>query len=84
MADCATRAVREEVGVECTVTDLAQVHLLYADDGTGREPVPRPFALFVARHESGEPRAVGEGVEAARWWSTLPDELRYVELRELC
>jgi ADP-ribose pyrophosphatase YjhB (NUDIX family) len=83
MAECAVRAVREAAGVECSVTDLAQVHLLYADDGTGREPVPRPFALFTARYESGEPRAVGEGVTEARWWDGLPPELRYEELREL-
>jgi ADP-ribose pyrophosphatase YjhB (NUDIX family) len=83
MTECATRAVREDAGVKCTVTDLAQVHLLYADDDTGRQPVPRPFALFTARYESGEPRPVGDGVEAARWWSGLPDELRYEELREL-
>jgi len=83
MAECATRAVREAAGVECSVTDLAQVHLLYADDGTGREPVPRPFALFTAEHDSGEPRLVDEGVDETRWWSTLPDELRYEELREL-
>lgn len=83
LATCATRAVREDAGVECTVEDLAQIHLLYADDGTGRPPVPRPFALFTARHEAGEPRAVGAGVEAARWWSTFPAKLRYEELREL-
>ena len=83
MAECATRAVREDAGVECTVTDLEQVHLLYADDGTSRTPVPRPFALFAARYESGDPRPAGEGVEEARWWGRLPDELRYEELREL-
>ena len=79
----ATRAASEDANVECVVTDLAQVHLLYADDGTGRPPVPRPFALFTARHEAGEPRPVGDGVEAARWWPVLPDALRYEELREL-
>lgn len=83
MAECAARAAREGAAVECTVTDLAQVHLLYAEDDTARPPVPRPFALFVARHESGDPRPAGDGVEAARWWATLPDELRYEELREL-
>jgi ADP-ribose pyrophosphatase YjhB (NUDIX family) len=83
MAECADRAVREATGVECTVTDLAQIHLLFAEDDTGRKPVPRPFALFVARHESGEPRDVGDGVEAARWWEKFPEALRYEELREL-
>lgn len=80
---CAARAVNEDADVECVVEDLAQVHLLYADDGTGRLPVPRPFALFTARHEAGEPRPVGDGVAAVRWWSALPDGLRYEELREL-
>jgi ADP-ribose pyrophosphatase YjhB (NUDIX family) len=83
MAECAARAVREDVGVECTVTDLAQVHLLYADDDTGRTPMPRPFALFAARHDSGEPRPVGADVAEARWWEGLPEELRYGELGEL-
>jgi len=83
MAECAVRAASQATGVACRVADLAQIHLLYAEDGTGRKPVPRPFALFTARHESGEPRPVGDGVEEARWWSTVPDELRYEELREL-
>jgi ADP-ribose pyrophosphatase YjhB (NUDIX family) len=83
MAECATRAVREDAGVVCTVTDLAQIHLLYADDSTGRTPVPRPFALFTARYESGTSEPVGEGVGEARWWASLPDQLRYEELREL-
>lgn len=83
MAECAVRAVREGTGVTCRVTDLAQVHLLYADDGTGRKPVPRPFALFTAEHESGDPGPVGEGVAGSRWWPTLPEDLRYEELREL-
>ena len=83
LSACATRAVREDAGVECVVEDLAQIHLLYADDGTGRPPVPRPFALFTARHEGGEPRPVGAGVEAARWWPAFPETLRYEELREL-
>lgn len=83
MAECATRAVEADAGVACTVTDLAQIHLLYADDSTGRTPIPRPFALFTARYESGEPSPVGDGVGEARWWPTLPDALRYEELREL-
>lgn len=83
MAECATRAAREHAGVDCSVIDLAQIHLLYADDDTGRPPVPRPFALFTARHESAEPRPVGDDVAEARWWSTLPEEVRYEELREL-
>ena len=83
MAECAVRAAREGAGVECTVTDLAQIHLLYADDDTGRPPVPRPFALFTAQHESGDPRPAGDGVEEARWWVMLPEELQYEELREL-
>jgi ADP-ribose pyrophosphatase YjhB (NUDIX family) len=83
MADCAVRAVREDAGVECSLTDLAQVHLLYADDGTGRQPVPRPFALFTARYESGAAGSVGDGVSEIRWWEAFPDELRYEELREL-
>jgi len=82
-AECATRAVREDADVTATVTDLAQIHLLYADDDTGRTPLPRPFALFRARHESGDPRPAGDGVTAARWWATLPEDLRYEELREL-
>lgn len=83
MAGCARRAVEEDAGVGCTVTDLVQIHLLYADDATGRTPVPRPFALFTARYESGTPEPVGDGVTEARWWSSLPDRLRYEELREL-
>ncbi|MEF8841700.1 MAG: NUDIX domain-containing protein [Haloarculaceae archaeon] len=84
MAECATRAVSRATDVTCRVTGLAQIHLLYAADDTRRTSVPRPFALFAAEREAGEPRPVGDGVEEARWWSTLPEELRYEELRELC
>ncbi len=44
--ECARRAVRETTGVETTVGDLAQVHLLYMDDWTDREPVPNPYVSY--------------------------------------
>lgn len=83
MAECAERAVWEATGVACRVTDLAQIHLLFADDGTGRRPVPRPFALFTAEHESSDTGTSGDEGSEVRWWPELPDELRYEELREL-
>jgi ADP-ribose pyrophosphatase YjhB (NUDIX family) len=78
---CAKRGLREAAGIEATVDGIAQIHLLYLDDPTGRDPIPNPYISFQGRKESGTVRA-GDGVVAARWMERPPEELLYEELAE--
>lgn len=80
--ECATRGARETTGVAPGIESLAQVHLLYMDDTTGRDPVVNPFVSFDARRAGGEPHP-GEGVAEVRWFEEPPEELLYAELGEL-
>lgn len=80
--ECAERGVRETTGVETTVDGLAQIHLLYMDDWTGRDPVPNPYVSFDGRLRGGDPRP-GEGVDDVRWADEVPEDLLYDELAEL-
>lgn len=79
--ECATRAVRESTGVRATIDGLAQMHLLYLDDPTGREPIPNPYVAFSGAYESGTLQA-GERVASVRWADSLPERLLYDELAE--
>lgn len=79
--ECARRGVRDTVGLDVRIDDLAQVHLLYMDDWTDRVPLPNPFVSFDGRPLAGDatPR---EGVVEARWFDAPPEELLYEELAE--
>jgi len=79
--ECAKRSVRQATGVEAAIDGLAQVHLLYMDDPTGREPIPNPYLSFFGTDESGtlDP---GPNVESIRWSAEPPSELLYDELAE--
>lgn len=80
--ECAERGVRETTGVETTVDGLAQIHLLYMDDWTGRDPVPNPYVSFDGRLRGGDP-CPGEDVDDVRWADEVPEDLLYDELAEL-
>ena len=84
--ECAKRGVRETAGVEAAVDGLAQVHLLYMDDWTGRDPIPNPYVSFEGslgdETRPGDARA-GDGVADVRWAESLPEDLLYEELSEL-
>jgi ADP-ribose pyrophosphatase YjhB (NUDIX family) len=80
--ECAVRGVRETTGIEAAIDDLAQIHLLYMDDWTGREPLPNPYVSFEGPVQHGDCRA-GDGVAEFRWAAEVPDDLLYEELTEL-
>lgn len=80
--ECAERALSEAAGIEASVDGLAQVHLLYMDDWTDREPVPNPYVSFAGTHESGT-ATPGPDVESVQWMGERPEELLYEELAEL-
>jgi ADP-ribose pyrophosphatase YjhB (NUDIX family) len=78
---CAKRGVREAAAVEAAIDDIAQIHLLYMDDPTGRDPIPNPYVSFLGTRESGTVRP-GTGVASTRWADEPPEELLYEELAE--
>ena len=86
--ECARRAVRETTGVETTVGDLAQVHLLYMDDWTDRDPVPNPYGSYEGQvDDTGTGAGAGgsEGGSGAEWHDDVTnvavdvDEVRWAE-----
>ncbi len=79
--ECAKRGLREETGIEATIDGIAQVHLLYFDDWTDRDPIPDPYISYHGIDKSGTVRA-GLGVAEAQWRKEMPDELLYDELAE--
>jgi len=80
--ECAERGVREATGVEAAIDGLAQVHLLYMDDWTGRTPLPNPYVSFEGHPRDSDARP-GDGVAELRWAETVPEDLLYEELAEL-
>jgi ADP-ribose pyrophosphatase YjhB (NUDIX family) len=85
--ECAVRGVREATGIESHIDGLAQIHLLYMDDWTDRDPVPNPYVSFEgspasANVDAGDVRP-GEGVDDLRWSETNPEDLVYDGLAEL-
>ncbi|PSQ43281.1 hypothetical protein BRD07_02190 [Halobacteriales archaeon QS_9_68_42] len=85
--ECAVRGVREATGVKPEPDGLAQVHLLYMDDWTDRDPMPNPYVSFEGHPANASADAghaqPGEGVEDLRWSETVPESLLYDELAEL-
>lgn len=65
----ARRAVREDSGVECTITDLRKTIIvsLRDEDDPEREPVYRLITVFAGEHVAGSPDG------AVQWRATLPD-----------
>lgn len=84
--ECAERGVSETTGIEAVVDGLAQVHLLYMDDWTDRDPVPNPYVSFEG-HLGTECRPdearQGDAVAELRWADEAPAVLLYDELAEL-
>ena len=79
--ECATRAVRAATGIDASIEGLAQIHLLYMDDPTGRDPVPNPYISFLGAPESGAVRP-GTDVVSARWAAEPPEQVLYEELTD--
>jgi ADP-ribose pyrophosphatase YjhB (NUDIX family) len=80
--ECARRAFANATGIEATLEDLPQVHVLYMDDGTGRPAVPNPYLVFDGRASDGR-AAAGPGVAETRWVESPPSAVGYAELAEL-
>jgi ADP-ribose pyrophosphatase YjhB (NUDIX family) len=86
-AETAVREVREETGVEATVSDLLLTETLGFDYGDGTT-YPVLQAVFVADRVGGRAHARESGIEAVAWhpvddlpersqyWTTVGDHLR--------
>ena len=79
--ECAKRGVREATGIDAAIDDIAQLHLLYLDDPTDRDPVPNPYVSFSGTRESGT-ISPGPDVSSVQWAEEPPGELLYEELAE--
>jgi ADP-ribose pyrophosphatase YjhB (NUDIX family) len=79
--ECAKRGVRDAAGIDAAIDGIAQLHLLYLDDPTGRDPIPNPYVSFFGTLESG---TIGPGpdVSSVQWADEPPEELLYEELAE--
>jgi ADP-ribose pyrophosphatase YjhB (NUDIX family) len=80
--ECAHRALADATGVDATLGGLGQVHLLYLDDGTGRQAVPTPYLVFQGQATDARATA-GSGIAETRWVESPPSERAYAELAEL-
>jgi ADP-ribose pyrophosphatase YjhB (NUDIX family) len=82
--ECARRALGEIADIDAEIDGLAQVHLLYMDDWTDRQPVPNPYVCFDGQSvEAATETTPGDGVAALTWAESVPDDLLYDELAEL-
>lgn len=85
--ECARRGVSEAAGVAANIEGIAQVHLLYMDDWTDRDPIPNPYVSFEGRLRDRDARPddvhPGDGVADLRWADEPPGDLLYDELAEL-
>ena len=80
--ECARRALAEVTPVEAAIEELAQVHLLYMDDRTARQPVPNPYLVFEGRKTGGSATSGRTNAET-RWVGSPPSDPGYAELAEL-
>ncbi|MFB6104429.1 MAG: NUDIX domain-containing protein [Halobacteriaceae archaeon] len=78
--EAAIREFSEETGVDPTVTDVQEVHVIVHEHATGDEPsIVSPIVVF-AGEATGEPSGREGEIAAAEWWTTHPDELLYPAL----
>ena len=79
--ECARREVREETGIDPQLTGLNQVRVFEWTDGTDRPPHLDVSVIFEGVG-SGDPCPEPGEIAEAQWWSRLPDELVYEDLKD--
>lgn len=73
--EAAEREVREEVSIDCSVTDVLFVQRIVGErEGTGRE-VHLLYAFFRADYDGGTVAIQGGELNGACWFRELPDDL---------
>lgn len=84
LEEAAHREVYEEAGVECEITGLLQAHVIetYDEDDLDRPPVVGLIAIFEGEYKSGTPTPAEGEIADVRWWSELPNELRYPDIAD--
>ncbi|WP_330632478.1 NUDIX hydrolase [Halocatena halophila] len=79
--ETACREVREETGVECTITDLLEIHAVeHRHEAGAGEPIHSPIVIFDGEYVDGTvcPRE-GE-IAAVEWFAEPPATLLYEEV----
>jgi 8-oxo-dGTP pyrophosphatase MutT (NUDIX family) len=72
--DAAAREVREEVGVDCTVTDLAGIRRVTVVDPDTGDEIHLAYVGFEARYEGGSIDVQETEVAGAAWFDALPGQ----------
>lgn len=85
LEETARREVREEAGVDCELSGVAQAHRITVacEDDSDRPALDQLFVIFRGRPAGGEPRPREGEIAAVEWWDDHPDELHYDELARL-
>jgi 8-oxo-dGTP pyrophosphatase MutT (NUDIX family) len=68
----AEREVREEVGVDCTVTDLLLVRRVTVVDPDGGDEIHLAYVTFEAAYDGGSIDVQESEVAGAAWFDDLP------------
>lgn len=82
---CARRELREETGLDCVLGAPALVQRVEITDETDptRPAIHRLVVTFHGTYTGGNPRPGDDDIEAVRWWTEFPENLRYDVLRRL-
>ncbi|MFC7097957.1 NUDIX hydrolase [Halobaculum marinum] len=81
LSTTAVREVREETGVDITLTGLVMAHRI-AVHAPERDPLYRLVVVFDATYDGGAPRARDGEIAAVRWVDDHPEELMYPQVAE--
>jgi 8-oxo-dGTP diphosphatase len=79
----ATREVREEAGVDCSVTGLCEVHIIEnVSVDRGAPSVFEAIVIFNGEYCGGEPRPREGEIAEVGWFAEPPETVLYEEVRE--
>jgi 8-oxo-dGTP diphosphatase len=80
--EAARREVREETGVEVSITGLLELHRIEVYDGTDpdRPSLVEPIVIFQARYEGGDLDAPVDEIADVGWFTEHPPTTVYEEV----
>ncbi len=79
--EAARREVREETGIETTITGVLEAKLI-THDAWNRPPLVSPIVLFTGEPVAGDIDPRDGEIAEARWWHEPPDAVLYDAVRE--
>jgi ADP-ribose pyrophosphatase YjhB (NUDIX family) len=78
----ARREVREETGIECTITDIREVHEIENTTDASDESVFEVIVVFDGEYAGGEVTPRDGEIANAGWFSEPPETVLYEEVRK--